>query len=302
MSFFDNALVATLPMFPKVLTRRVARRYVAGASLADAISTVRSIMDRGSLATIDVLGENTQTVEESREAVSTYREVLSFIQNESLDANISVKPTHLGLRIGRDLCLRNIEELVVEAKRAGNFVRIDMEDHSTTTDTLAIYRELRGRHDDIGVAIQAYMRRSQQDVQSLASEKANFRLCKGIYVEPPEIAFQMMSEINENFVALLKMMLEAGSYVGIATHDDELIARSEAIIEKLGLGTNDYEFQMLLGVREETRQEVMSRGHRMRVYVPFGRDWYPYSMRRLKENPKLVRHIIRELLKWERFP
>lgn len=289
-------------MMPRALTKRVAGRYVAGSTLVDAVSTVREMMGLGSCATIDILGENAETRRESEEAVSTYRTVVSTIKAKNLDANISLKPTHLGLRIDRDFCFHNIAGLVSEAESAGNFVRIDMEDSTTTTDTLEIYRKLREKHGGIGVAIQSYMRRSEEDAHFLATEEANFRLCKGIYAEPPEVAFQTMSEINANFMTVLGIMLEAGSYVGIATHDDELIGKSEKLIDKLGLGTDDYEFQMLLGVREKARQEVVSRGHKMRVYVPFGQEWYSYSLRRLKENPKLARQVIREVLKWDRFP
>ena len=302
VSFFDHALLATLPMLPRVLTRRVAGRYVAGSTLADAVSTVREMMAQGNCATIDLLGENSETRKESEEAVSTYRIVISAIKTGNLDANISLKPTHLGLRIDKGFCYRNIEGLVSEAEESGNFIRIDMEDSTTTTDTLEIYREVREKHNSVGVAIQSYMKRAEEDVRPLATEEANFRLCKGIYVEPPEVAFQAMPEINANFMTILEVMLEAGSYVGIATHDEELLRKSEELIEKLGLGTKDYEFQMLLGVRERIRQDVVSRGHKMRVYVPFGQDWYEYSLRRLKENPKLARQVIREILKWDRFP
>ncbi|MFQ5910074.1 MAG: proline dehydrogenase family protein [Thermoplasmata archaeon] len=302
MSFFDGAIVASLPMFPKFLMERVAGRYVAGSSLPDAVTVVKRMMDTGNRATVDLLGENAQEREESREAVSIYKRVLAAIQKDGLDANISVKPTHLGLRIDGEFCFRNINELVAEAEGISNFVRIDMEDHTTTTDTLELYKRLRENHGNVGVAIQSYLRRSEKDVRALASQNANFRICKGIYVEPPQVAYQQMHRINESFLALLEIMFEAGSYVGIATHDDELIEGSERLIDKLGLGSQDYEFQMLLGVKERTRQEVVARGHKMRVYVPFGSEWYPYSLRRLKENPKLARYVMRELLKWERFP
>jgi proline dehydrogenase len=302
MSFFDDALVATLPMIPKFFTKRVAGRYVAGATLADAVSTVRSVMGQGGCATIDVLGENVESQEKSKEAVTLYGKALAEIQNNNLNANISLKPTHLGLRLGKDFCLGNIEGLVSRADQARNFVRIDMEDHTTTTDTLDMFRELRERYGNVGVAIQSYLRRSESDVRAVASEDTNFRLCKGIYKEPPEIAYQEMSRINASFIALLEIMFEAGSYVGIATHDDKLIEESERLIDKRGLTSKDYEFQMLLGVKERTREELISKGHKMRVYVPFGEDWFPYGMRRLKENPRLARHALREVLKWERFP
>ncbi|MCK4455197.1 MAG: proline dehydrogenase family protein [Thermoplasmata archaeon] len=302
MSFFDDAIVALLPMIPKVVTKRVAGRYVAGASLADAVSTVKLVTSQGTCATVDILGENAERREESEEATSLYMRVLAAIRNENLDTNISVKPTHLGLRVDKEFCLGNIDGLVAKAKEIGNFVRIDMEDHTTTTDTLDIYRRLRESRGSVGVAIQSYLRRSEGDVRAVATQDANFRLCKGIYVEPLEIAYHKMREINENFMTLLEIMFEAGSYVGIATHDDELIAASERLIEKLGLASKEYEFQMLLGVKERTRREIVSRGHKMRIYVPFGEDWFPYSLRRLKENPKMARNAIRELLKWDRFP
>lgn len=302
MSFFDDAILALLPMIPKVLTKRVAGRYVAGESLADAVSTVKLVMGQGTCATVDILGENAESREESEEATSLYMRALAAIQSENLDTNISVKPTHLGLRVDKEFCLGNIDRLVAKAKEIGNFIRIDMEDHTTTTDTLDMYRRLRESRGNVGVAIQSYLKRSESDVRAVASQDANFRLCKGIYVEPLDIAYHKMSEINENFMTLLEIMLEAGSYVGIATHDDKLIAASERLIERLGLGSKGYEFQMLLGVKERIRREIVSRGHKMRVYVPFGEDWFPYSLRRLKENPKMARNTIRELLKWDRFP
>jgi proline dehydrogenase len=302
MSFLDDALVATLPMIPKFLTRRVASRYVAGSSLADAVSTVREAMKQGSCATVDVLGENVERREESIEAVSLYRSILAEIQKEGLDSNISLKPTHLGLRLDKEFCMGNIEGLVAQAEEAGNFVRIDMEDHTTTTDTLDMYGRLRKRFRGVGVAIQSYLRRSETDVRAIVSEDANFRLCKGIYSEPLDVAYHRMSEINDSFMELLEIMLAAGSYVGIATHDNELIERSERLIERMGLATRDYEFQMLLGVKKSTRLELVSRGHQMRLYIPFGSDWFPYGLRRLRENPRLARHTLREVLKWERFP
>jgi proline dehydrogenase len=302
MNFFDNALVALLPMIPKFLTKSVAARYVAGATLADAVSSVESVMEQGGCATVDVLGENVESREASAEAVALYRSAIAEITKRDLDSNISLKPTHLGLRLDRDFCMGNIEGLVSRAEEARNLVRIDMEDHTTTTDTLDIYLQLRERYRGVGVAVQSYLRRSENDVRAIATEGANFRLCKGIYTEPLEIAFHEMSEINASFMALLEIMFEAGSYVGIATHDDKLIEESERLVEKLGLGTKDYEFQMLLGVKERTRRDVISRGHKLRVYVPFGEDWFPYGLRRLKENPRLARHALREALKWERFP
>jgi proline dehydrogenase len=206
--------------------------------------------------------------------------------------------TALGLKLDRELCRTDLAAVVEEAARFGNFVRIDMEDSSTTSDTLALYRELRaGGNDNLGIVLQAALKRTLSDIGALADLRPNVRVCKGIYVEPPEIAYQEEEIIRLNFRDALEALLDLGSYVGIATHDDWLIGEALALVERRGLGREEYEFQMLLGVRPELGDELVRAGHRLRIYVPFGRRWYEYSIRRLQENPKLAGYVALDTLK-----
>jgi proline dehydrogenase len=224
--------------------------------------------------------------------VRAYHDVFEAIQREHLDSNVSVKLTALGLNLAYELCRANIEKVVRHAAESGNFVRIDMEDSSCTTDTLRMYCELREAGlDNVGIVLQAYLRRTIRDVRELAPYRPNVRLCKGIYVEPPLIAYRDYEEVRANFVRSLRELLRAGSYVGIATHDKWLISEGRRLVEEHGLGPEQYEFQMLLGVREAAGDRLVRDGHRLRVYVPFGRHWYSYSVRRLQENPKIAGYI-----------
>jgi proline dehydrogenase len=244
------------------------------------------------LATVDVLGEEIRVRAEAEAIARAYLEVLAAIERERLDANVSVKPTALGLKLDRGLCRELLERVVVDARERVSFVRIDMEDSSTTDDTLALYRALReAGHDNVGVVLQAYLRRTAADVAALADLTPNVRLCKGIYNEPPELAFKDPEQIRASFVALLERLLDGGSYVGIATHDEWLLKRALEQVVRRKLDREQYEFQMLLGVREQRRDALVRAGHRLRVYVPFGRQWYAYSLRRLQENPSIAGYI-----------
>jgi proline dehydrogenase len=241
------------------------------------------------MATIDVLGEDVTNPDEAQAIVQAYLDVLDSIAEEQLDSNISIKPTALGLDLSVDLCRDNMEVLVHRAQTYGNFVRMDMEDSATTDDTLRIYRELRGRGDDnVGVVLQAYLRRTLDDVHALADLRPNIRLCKGIYVEPAAIAFKDDDAVRANYLKCLDALFDAHAYVGIATHDEWLIRESVKRIQERGLERDRYEFQMLLGVREERATQLVRDGHRVRVYVPFGEQWYEYSVRRLQENPAMA--------------
>jgi proline dehydrogenase len=244
------------------------------------------------MATIDVLGEEITSVDEASGIVSEYRYVFETIEREQLDSNVSVKLTALGLNLSYSLCRRNLEKVVSHASEVGNFVRIDMEDSSTTDDTLRLYRELREAGlDNLGVVLQARLRRTLGDVEALADLTPNVRICKGIYVEPPELAFQEFEEVRENFVAVLDRLLEAGSYVGIATHDEWLLEQGKRLVGSHARERDEYEFQMLLGVRERLGDALVAEGHRLRIYVPYGEHWYAYSLRRLQENPKIAGYI-----------
>jgi proline dehydrogenase len=292
LTLIDRAIVSVLPAVPKGVVRRISSRYIAGTEIADASRVVSRLNGTGKLATVDVLGEEITSVDEASGIAREYRYVLETVERDGLDSNVSVKPTALGLKLGYSLCRRNLEHVVAHAADAGNFVRIDMEDSSTTDDTLRLYRELRAAgFDNVGVVFQAYLRRTLDDIRELAELTPNARLCKGIYLEPEEVAFQGFEEVRENFVATLAELLEGGSYVGIATHDEWLVEEGKRLVAEHGLETTQYEFQMLLGVREQLGEALVADGRRLRIYVPYGEHWYAYSLRRLQENPKLAGYI-----------
>jgi proline dehydrogenase len=289
VSLFDSALVRLLPAVPKPVVQLFSSHYIAGPTLADAVECVRGLNDGGKMATVDVLGEEITREEETREIAEAYRDVFAAIDEAALDSNVSVKLSALGLDLSYDLCRENLLDVVRTAAGYGNFVRIDMEDSSTTDDTLRLYRELReDGHDNLGVVLQARLRRTLDDAQALADLRPSVRLCKGIYLEPAAISFTDYEAVRANFLRCLDALLDAGSLVGVATHDEWLIDESLERISRRELGPLGYELQMLLGVREERRDELVAEGHRLRVYVPFGEHWYRFSLRRLQENPTVA--------------
>ena len=286
-----------LPAVPKPVVHLLAQRYIAGPTLEDACREVEEANRQGKLATIDVLGEEINRDEEARAIAQAYRDVFETIERRKLDSNVSVKLTGLGLNLDYELCRENLEAVVREAARRDNFVRIDMEDSSTTDDTLQLYRELReAGHENLGIVLQAYLRRTIDDIRSLADLQPSVRICKGIYVEPPELAYQGHEEVRTNFLRALEALLDAGCYVGIATHDEWLVSEGRRIVARRELGRGDYEFQMLLGVAEQLGDRLVREGHRLRIYVPFGEHWYAYSLRRLQENPKIAGYIAADTL------
>ena len=293
----DRALVRLLPAVPKPVVRRISERYIAGEELADAVRVVRRLNAEGKLATIDVLGEEMGTAEEARSIAEAYEQALDAFDRERLDSNISVKPTALGLKLGYDVCRANLEELVEHAAGRGNFVRIDMEDSSTTDDTIRMYHELRAAgHENVGLVLQARLKRTVEDVRALAELTPNVRLCKGIYLERPEIAYRDYDAVRTNFVHALEELWNAGCYVGVATHDESLLEQAQQDARTRGLGREDYEFQMLLGVRPALGDALIRAGHRLRIYTPFGRHWYAYLLRRLQENPRIAGYIATDTL------
>ena len=292
MGIVDSAIVRLLPAVPKPVVRRISSRYIAGEELDDALRVVLQLNAEGKLATIDVLGEEITEPGEAQAIAAAYREAFEAIERGKLDSNVSIKPTALGLKLGYDLFRENLTEVVEHAASRGNFVRIDMEDSSTTDDTLRLYRELRtAGHDNVGVVLQARLKRTLADIAELAELTPNVRLCKGIYLEPPEVAYRDFDSIRASFVQALEALLDAGSYVGIATHDEWLLEQGQRLVSTRALGREDYEFQMLLGVRPALGDELVRGGHRLRIYTPFGRHWYAYSLRRLQENPKIAGYI-----------
>ena len=298
MTIIDRAIVRALPAVPRQVVKRLSSRYIAGTTLAEACDVVRELNAHGKEATLDVLGEEVALREEAIGLRDAYRRALDTIEEDDLRSNVSVKLTALGLKLDRGLCRADLTAVVEEAARFDNFVRIDMEDSSTTSETLALYRQIREEgHDNLGVVLQAALKRTLSDIGGLGDLRPNVRVCKGIYVEPPEIAYQEDEIIRLNFLDALEALFDIGSYVAIATHDDWLIGEALALVERRGLGRDDYEFQMLLGVRAELGDELVRDGHRLRIYVPFGRRWYEYSIRRLQENPKIAGYVAIDTLK-----
>ena len=297
MALLDRAIVRVLPAVPRPVVRKISERYIAGSNLADACRVVKGLNEQGKMATLDVLGEEITTRRETLEIVRAYHDVFEAIERERLDSNVSVKLTALGLNLAYELCRPNLEKVVRHAAESGNFVRIDMEDSSCTSDTLRLYRELREAGlDNVGIVLQAYLKRTIRDIRELAQLRPNVRLCKGIYVEPPLIAYRDFDAVRENFVRCLRELLRAGCYVGIATHDQWLVSEGQRLVAEFGLTREQYEFQMLLGVREAAADRLVRDGHRLRVYVPFGEHWYSYSVRRLQENPKIGGYIAADTL------
>ena len=279
------------------LARRMARRFVAGEELDDALAAARASNEAGMKASLDFLGENVATREDAQRARDMYLGIFDRIGRDRLDANVSLKLTQLGLDFGAEFCLEQMLPIVKHAESLGNFVRIDMEGSAYTERTIEIVRSLRGQSAAVGTVIQAYLRRSEQDVRSLVAAGCRIRLCKGAYLEPPEIAFAEKREVDANFVRLMEILLPSGVYHGIATHDPRMIAATKEFAEKQSIGKDKFEFQMLYGIRPDLQRQLIREGYRMRVYIPYGLDWFPYFMRRLAERPANLIFILRNLFR-----
>ena len=294
----QSLIAASLPYIPKSIVKSVASRYIAGSTLEEAVRTVQMLAQKGASSTIDVLGEFVSTKERALHEYTSSKEVLSAIQKNALPAYLSVKPTSLGLGIDPDFAYQQIRDLVEIAQSFGAFVRMDMENSPYTTQTIDMYKRLRHEgFDNCGIVIQAYLHRSESDILSVLDLDPNIRLCKGIYRESPDIAFTHPDEIRNNYKKLLRLLLKHASKTGIATHDDILINDAMDIIKTENINIDAYEFQMLLGVREERRDSILKAGHQMRIYVPFGEDWYGYSTRRLKENPQVAGYVFKAMFR-----
>jgi len=295
MNLLNKAVVSVLPVFPKKLVKVFANKYIAGDKIEHAVTTVKSLERESFLSTIDVLGESVSEKNTAIECKNENIEVIDAIVNNNLPAYLSVKLTMLGLDIDYDFCYGLFEEILAYANKKGVFIRIDMEDSSVTEKTITIFEKARAKYDNVGIVIQAYLKRSEDDVRRLVKIGASFRICKGIYIEPEEIAFKGKDEIRENYLKLVRIALENGSYVGMATHDDHLVHKCEKIVKELKLDKDKYEFQMLLGVREQLRNQIRDVGHKVRIYVPFGQRWYEYSIRRFQENPNVAGQVIKSI-------
>jgi proline dehydrogenase len=297
VAILDRAIVRLLPAVPRPVVQKLSERYIAGPELKDARETVRHLNAEGKMATIDVLGEEITNEEEAAAIVRAYQDVFADIERCGLDSNVSIKLTALGLKLDYEICRANLRVVVEDAASRGNFVRIDMEDSSTTDDTLRLYRRLREEgFDNVGVVLQAMLKRTVDDVAAMSDLKPSVRLCKGIYVESPEVAFQEYEEVRAGFERALEALLDAGCYVGIATHDEALLRKGRRLVLEHELAKEQYEFQMLLGVRPGLGDQLVREGHRLRIYIPFGRHWYAYSLRRLQENPRIAGYIAADTL------
>lgn len=297
MSLFNKLVAASLPIIPKRVVRLVAQRYIAGPSLSDAVKVTRQLMSCGASVTIDVLGEFVTDRDRALAEAEMSKAVVNAIQQQNLNAYVSLKLTSLGLDLDRDFAYENLVAIVRHAAAAGVFVRMDMENTPYTDVTLEFYRKLRNQgSENIGVVIQAYLRRSEADIKALLDYQPSVRLCKGIYVESESVAFKNPEEIRRSYKHLLRLLVDGGANVRIATHDEELLVDAEQLIAQQRIDQTRYQFQMLLGVREERRSAIIAAGHPMCVYVPFGEDWYGYSTRRLKENPQIAGYVAKTVL------
>jgi proline dehydrogenase len=288
--------------FKSFLTRfqsfnNVTHRFVAGEELQDAVEAIRQLNLKNISASFDHLGESITSEAETRNEVNEYVRVLDSIEENKLNSNVSVKLTQLGLDVGLDVCYANTRKIVETALRYNNFVRIDMEDSTKTDGTLEVFRRLRREFDNVGIVVQAYLYRTEKDVEDLLKVDARIRLCKGAYKEPPSVAFASKDDVDANYVRLTRLLLTSGIYHGIATHDENMVTAAREFAEERNISRDRFEFQMLYGIRRDLQETLVQQSYRMRVYVPYGRYWYPYFMRRLAERPANVWFVLRNVIK-----
>jgi len=297
----QKLIAGIIPYMPKKLVWEFSKKYIAGAQIEDAIAVSKKLNSEGCMVTIDLLGEFITQLSQAEENKNNYLSIIQTFTDNQIQGNFSVKPTSFGLLLDENICYQLIREVVALAASKGSFVRIDMEDSACVDLEIELYRQLKAEFpNSIGLVLQAYLKRTYNDVEQMMDSHSalaplNFRLCKGIYIEPESIAYKKHDIINQHYLSNLELMLQYGINVGIATHDKYLVHEAFKLIEKLDVPKDQYEFQMLYGVTPELRQEIVSRGHRMRVYVPYGKDWMGYCTRRLKENPNMVGHIIKSI-------
>ena len=279
--------------------KRMTTRFVAGETVDEAVGAIRAINATGASASFDHLNESVASVGETEGEVREYRQILARIDETGIDSNVSIKLTQFGLEIDPELAYRNARAVVEDAARRGNFVRVDMEQSSVTQVTIDIFKRLRAEFDlnTVGIVLQSYLRRTQADVEDLLKIPARIRICKGAYNEPPEVAFPDKRDVDDNYVRVMKTLLSSGVYHGIATHDERMIAATVDHAAREGIGREAFEFQMLYGVRRDLQVQLVRDGYRMRVYVPYGRHWYPYFMRRLAERPANVWFVMKNMMK-----
>ncbi len=277
--------------------RKLATRFVAGETLDDALAVGRRLNAEGITITLDCLGESVTSLEEAAQARDVYLRTLEAMQQAGIQPNVSLKLTQFGIDLSLDACRQNVEQLVRRAAEIGGFVRVDMESSEYVDRTLALVADLNARYGAVGTVIQAYLYRSREDVEKLCDERTRIRLCKGAYLEPPSVAFPKKQQVDENYVALSRLLLDRGAYPAIATHDEKMIEAAKEHARARNLARDAFEFQMLYGIRRDLQQKLVAEGYRLRLYVPFGKAWYPYYMRRLAERPANVFFVLRNLLR-----
>ncbi len=295
MKLINDAIVSIVKIMPKPIVGIFSKKYIAGEKLEDAVNLVKKLNSKGIYATLDVLGESIKNKEDAVAAKDKCLLVLDKIIENNLMANLSIKPTQMGLSIDENFTYEQVYELIQKAKQINNFVRIDMEDSPYTDKTITLFKRLKETFDNVGVVLQAYLKRTFDDAVILGKLNTNYRLCKGIYIEPAAIAYKDKQKIRENYLETLNVILKSGNYVGIATHDEFLINEAYRMIKELNIPKDKFEFQMLLGVREDLRDKINADGYKIRIYVPFGEDWYAYSLRRLKENPQIAGYVFKNI-------
>ena len=296
MKLINNLIIQILPFLPKFLVKIVASPYIAGITDEEMLQNVEKLNQKGFKVAIDILGEHVQTENEAKEVTNRYVAIYDEISKRNLLANLSIKLTHIGQDLGLDIVEKNLSKLVEAAKKNNNFLRLDMENAPYTSETIKLYKEMFNHYNQIGIVIQAYLHRSIDDIKALSNDKFNVRICKGIYVEDPSLVLNDYNDIRENYISLVKESLNNGSYVGIATHDEFLIDSLYSWILEKNISKDRYEFQVLHGVPMQKKlKKLMDDGNTVRVYLPYGDNWYDYSVRRLKENPKMAGYIIKNL-------
>src|SRR5690349_1485147 len=284
-------------METSAVARRLAARFVAGDTLADALEAGRRINREGIALTLDHLGENVTSLAEAEASRDVYLRALREMAGQKIDGNVSIKLTQFGINISEEACGRNVEQLVRRAKELNSFVRIDMESSEYTERTLKLVTHLRAQHGSVGTVIQAYLHRSEKDVEMLCQRGIRVRLCKGAYLEPAEVAFQAKADVDRNFVHLMRVLLVAGTDPAIATHDEKMILATKSFARSRQIAPEIFEFEMLYGIRRDLQRRLVAEGYRLRLYVPFGKAWYPYFMRRLAERPANLAFLARNLFR-----
>jgi len=295
MFFLNKIIIIIIPFLPKFVARFFSKKYVAGTTINQALDKIQKLNLKNESATIDILGEHTKRTKEANEITSNYIKIIEKIHTNNLDCNLSIKPSHIGLDISYELALNNFKQILESAKKYGNFIRIDMESSKNTDISIKLYNELKKISSNIGIVFQAYLHRTENDINNI-DPRSNIRLCKGIYKESSEISFQNYDEINNNYLHLLELAFKKNIYVGIATHDERLIYKSKEIIKKMKVDNSLFEFQYLYGVPMKKINKKLKNEHfKIRSYVPFGKDWYDYSIRRIKENPQIASYVIKNI-------